>query len=89
MSTSAAAPSEIEEEFAAVTVPPSRKAGFSVGILSSFALGGCSSAATTRSALPALTVTGVISLSKAPSAMAFCALVSEAMAKASCASRVN
>ena len=34
VSTSAAAPSEIELELAAVTVPPSRNAGFSVGILS-------------------------------------------------------
>ncbi len=43
ISTSAAAPSEIELALAAVTVPPSRKAGFRVGILSSFAFGGCSS----------------------------------------------
>ena len=41
--TSAAAPSEIELEFAAVTVPPSRNAGFEVGILSGRAFGGCSS----------------------------------------------
>ena len=34
--TSAAAPSEIEEEFAAVTVPSLRNAGRSVGILSRF-----------------------------------------------------
>lgn len=89
MRTRAAAPSEMEEELAAVTVPPSRKAGLRVGILSSFALGGCSSAETTRSDLPAFTVTGTISASNAPSAMAFCAFWSEAMAKASCASRVN
>ena len=37
-STSAAAPSEIEEEFAAVTVPSFAKAGFSVGILAGSAL---------------------------------------------------
>ena len=46
ISTSAAAPSEIEQELAAVTVPPSRKAGRSVGIFSGRAFGGCSSAAT-------------------------------------------
>ena len=33
ISTSAAAPSEIELELAGVTVPPSRNAGFKVGIL--------------------------------------------------------
>jgi hypothetical protein len=44
-STSAAAPSEIDEELAAVTVPPSRKAGFSCGIFSGRALPGCSSVA--------------------------------------------
>ena len=43
ISTSAAAPSEIELELAAVTVPSFLKAGFSVGILSSWALSGCSS----------------------------------------------
>ena len=43
ISTSAAAPSEIELEFAAVTVPSLRNAGFSVGIFSRFALHGCSS----------------------------------------------
>src|ERR1700722_1456742 len=56
--TSAAAPSEIELELAAVTVPSLRKAGCRLGILSSLALGGCSSSLTTRSALPLLTTTG-------------------------------
>ena len=65
--TSAAAPSEIELELAAVTVPPSRKAGFSVGILSGRALGGCSSVATSVSDLPAFTLTGAISQAKSPS----------------------
>ena len=64
VSTSAAAPSEIELELAAVTVPPSRNAGFSVGILSGLAFGGCSSSATIVSLLPALTVTGAISAAK-------------------------
>ena len=63
---SAAAPSEIELELAAVTVPPSRKAGLSVGIFSGFALGGCSSVATSVSALPAFTLTGAISQAKSP-----------------------
>ena len=38
ISTSAAAPSAMELELAAVTVPPSRKAGFSVGIFSDIGL---------------------------------------------------
>jgi hypothetical protein len=50
-STSAAAPSEIDEELAAVTVPPSRKAGFSCGIFSGRALPGCSSVDDGRLAL--------------------------------------
>jgi len=57
--TSAAAPSEIELEFAAVTVPPSRKAGLSVGILSGRAFGGCSSVETSASDLPAFTLTRI------------------------------
>ena len=65
--TRAAAPSEIELELAAVTVPPSRKAGFRVGIFSGRALGGCSSVLTSVSALPAFTLTGVISQAKSPS----------------------
>ena len=89
ISTSAAAPSEIDDELAAVTVPPSRKAGFSVGILSSLALSGCSSVRDGGFALPAFTVTGAISRAKVPSLIAVWARVSEAMAKASCASRVN
>ena len=46
--TSAAAPSEIEEEFAAVTVPSLRKAGFSAGIFSGRARPGCSSSVRRR-----------------------------------------
>jgi len=41
--TTAAAPSEIELEFAAVTVPSLRNAGLSEEILSGDALAGCSS----------------------------------------------
>ena len=43
ISTSAAAPSEIELEFAAVTVPSLRNAGLSCAILSGVAFAGCSS----------------------------------------------
>ena len=78
--TSAAAPSEIELEFAAVTVPPSRKAGFRVGILSGLAFGGCSSVETSACALPAFTSTGAISQAKSPSLIARLARSSEASA---------
>ena len=78
--TSAAAPSEIELELAAVTVPPSRKAGFSVGIFSGRALGGCSSVATSVSDLPAFTLTGAISQAKSPCLIARLARSSEASA---------
>ena len=64
--TSAAAPSEIEEEVAAVTVPSLLKAGRSVGILSSFTLKGVSSSFTISSPARPLTVTGAISSTKAP-----------------------
>ena len=67
---SAAAPSEIELELAAVTVPPSRNAGLSVGIFSGRPLGGCSSMATSVSTLPAFTLTGAISQAKSPFAIA-------------------
>ncbi|MCY1283958.1 hypothetical protein D9M70_328490 [compost metagenome] len=89
ISSSAAAPSEIELALAAVMVPPSRNAGFRVGILSRRAFGGCSSLAMLRSSLPARASTATISASKRPSLMACCARVSEAMAKASCCSRVK
>ena len=56
---SAAAPSEIELELAAVTVPPSLNMGFKKGILSGLAFCGCSSCETIRSLfLPSLTATG-------------------------------
>ena len=57
--TSAAAPSEIELEFAAVTVPSFRNAGFNVGIFSRFALNGASSPSTNFASLPALIAIGV------------------------------
>ena len=57
--TSAAAPSEIELELAAVTVPSLRNAGLSVGIFSRLALNGCSSVSMNFSSLPALMAIGV------------------------------
>ena len=82
--TSAAAPSEIELELAAVTVPSLRKAGFSVGILSRLALKGCSSISMNFSSLPALMASGVISQANEPSLFAVCARFSEVIAKSSC-----
>ena len=89
ISTSAAAPSEMELALAGVTVPSLRKAGFSVGILSRLAFNGCSSTLTTSSPLRPLTVTGAISPAKAPLWMACCARVSDAMAYSSCAARLK
>ena len=66
----AAAPSDIELELAAVTVPSLRKAGRSVGIFSRFALKGCSSESTTVSPFRVLIVTGVISSANAPEVIA-------------------
>src|SRR5688500_4253152 len=87
--TRAAAPSDIELEFAAVTVPSRLKAGFKVGIFARFALKGCSSISMNFSSLPTLMASGVSSQANEPSLLAFCARVSEVMATASCASRKN
>ena len=65
------------------------KAGRSVGILAGSLLLGCSSAETVVVPLRPFTSTATISRSNAPDACAFCARVSEAIANASCASRVN
>ena len=89
ISTSAAAPSEIDDEFAGVTVPSFLKAGFRVGILSMLALNGCSSRSTVTSPFFPATVTGAISQAKLPSLLAAWARVSERIAKASCASRLK
>ena len=89
ISNNAAAPSEIELELAAVTVPPSRNAGLRLAILSSLAFGGCSSWRMVFCSLPTVTCTGTISLAKLPWVMASCARVREAMANASWASRVK
>ncbi len=87
--TSAAAPSEIELELAGVTVPSFLKAGFSVGILSSWAFSGCSSRSMTVSPFLPATVTGATSQEKVPSLMACCARVVERMANSSCVWRVK
>lgn len=78
--TSAAAPSEIDEALAAVTVPFGPNAGFNVGILSGLALNGCSSRATTVSPfLPAI-VNGAISQPNEPSSLARFARASDSIA---------
>src|ERR1700684_4629098 len=64
--TSAAAPSEIPEELAAVTVPSFLNAGLSVGILEISRVNGVSSLSTTTSPLRVLAVTGAISAAKLP-----------------------
>ena len=66
INTRAAAPSEMEDAFAAVTVPSFAKAGRNVGIFSGRAFLGCSSSETTVSPLRVLIVTGAISASNAP-----------------------
>ena len=86
---SAEAPSEIELEFAAVTVPSSLNAGLSVGILSIFALCGCSSSVTIVSPLRDFTVTATVSSLSEPSSIAFFALVRDSMANASMSSLVS
>ena len=89
ISTSAAAPSLIDEALAAVMVPSFLNAGFRPGILSSLALKGCSSLSNLTSPALPLTVTGAISQAKLPSVLALIARSVEAMANLSCASRVN
>jgi len=68
--TTAAAPSEIEAEEAAVMVPSFANAGFRLGIFSGMALPGCSSSLIVSTPLRVVTSTGVISALKAPEAMA-------------------
>ena len=89
INTSAAAPSLIDDDDAAVMVPSFLKAAFSVGILSSRAFSGPSSLSMTTSPLRPDTVTGAISHANEPSAVAACARVTDAVAKASCSARVN
>ncbi len=70
VSTSAAAPSEIELEVAAVIVPSLANAGLSCGILSGLPLPGASSVSTVTSPARVVTVTGAISSANAPEAIA-------------------
>jgi len=84
-----AAPSEIDEELAAVTVPSLLKAGFNVGILAMSQVNGVSSWATTRSPLRSLMVTGAISVWNAPASMACSERRTDSAANASCCSRVK
>src|SRR3982750_391215 len=80
INTSAAAPSEMLDEVAAVMAPSFLKAGLSDGILSSLALKGCSSNLMTVSPLGELSVTGAISQSKAPLSLAALARLVDVMA---------
>ena len=66
VSTSAAAPSEIELELAAVMVPSALKAGFKVGIFSGLPRRGCSSSVIVTGPPRVSKVRGTISASKAP-----------------------
>jgi hypothetical protein len=85
---SAAAPSEIELEMAAVTVPSFLRR-FEARNFSGLALPGCSSLSMTDSPLRPLTVTGAISQLNEPSLFAANARDSDRMANSSCASRLN
>ena len=87
--TSAAAPSEIDDEFAAVTVPSLRNAGFRCGIFSGRAFPGCSSSVTCTSPLRVFNVTAAISPSNAPLSCAAFARLRDRNAYSSCASRVS
>ena len=70
ITTNAAAPSEMELELAAVTVPSLVNAGRNVGIFSGLALPGPSSVSTTTSPFRVLIVTSTISSLKPPLLMA-------------------
>src|SRR5580692_12666384 len=70
VSTTAAAPSEMLAELAAVTDPSFLKAGLSVGIFDTSMVPGVSSLSITDSPLRVLAVTGAISPTKAPLAIA-------------------
>ena len=81
--TSMAAPSEMDEAFAAVMLPSLTKAPFRRGILARSALKGCSSFCTTEACLREGSVMGTISPSKLPSSLARRASFKERMAKSS------
>ena len=83
------APSEMDEEFAAVTVPFFLKAGLRVGIFVISDLKGCSSLLIIISFFLFKTLMGTISDSNVPSSFAFLALFKEVIAILSCCSLVN
>ena len=89
ISTSAAAPSEMLDEVAAVIVPSFLNAGLRPGILSSLALNGCSSNLMTVSPPLPGTATGAISQAKLPSSLARFERWVDEIANWSIASRVN
>jgi hypothetical protein len=89
MRMTAAAPSEIAEELAAVTVPSLAKAGFSVGMRATSARNGSSSRSTSVSPARPFTVTGVISALNCPPLQAASARRTDSVANASCAARVK
>ena len=89
ISTSAAAPSEMEEELAAVTVPSLLNAGFMLGIFSTSQVPGVSSRAITVSPLRPFTVRGATSVSNSPPCMARMARRTDSVANASCWARVK
>ena len=87
--TSAAAPSLILEELAAVIVPSFLNAGLRLGILLISHLPGCSSISKTISPLRVFTVTGAISSLNEPLVCAASARRTDSAANASCSSRVK
>src|SRR5690606_26963678 len=89
VSTVAAAPSEMLEELAAVTVPSLRKAGRRPGILDTSERPGCSSVSYSTSPLRVDTLTGTISSLNAPDSIAAFARFTDSMVNASCSSRVK
>ena len=84
-----AAPSEIDDDEAAVTVPSLLNAGFNEGIFSGLHRPGGSSVASCTSPPFPDTVTGAISATKAPLATAPCARLTLSAAKASWSARVK
>ena len=88
-SNSAAAPSEIELELAAVRVPFSLNAGFKSPILFTSAFKGCSSAFITFNDFFVFTVTSQISSLKSMFSTEYFALLKDSMAYASCSDRPN
>ena len=87
ITTSAAAPSEIFEDEAAVSTPSLPNAARSSGILLTSILPGSSSLSTTTSPLRVFTVTAAISPANAPLACAACARLALSAENASTVAR--